>query len=263
MKKLILFLLVCFIFENGYCQIKKKNQEVDIISHQVKMGESVRMLSKKYMVDPAEIYKLNDFAVNGISEGMVLKIPVPKKEVPIKEAEPVNEEIPGKTEEIVDSNPIKENTITKEVTNAPIKQKKAVTVVERATETNHTVLPKETMYSLSKKYNVSPDEIKMSNESVLKNGLKIGQVLKIPASKIEATNVPSVTKESTPTNEVANTKTNIATTESIIKHKVEPKETLYSLSKKYNVSVDVIKEQNAALLQNGLQIGQILLIKKQ
>jgi LysM repeat protein len=37
---------------------------------------------------------------------------------------------------------------------------------------------------------------------------------------------------------------------------------LYSLSKKYNVSVDEIKQQNEVLLKNGLQIGQILTIKK-
>ncbi len=262
MKKLILFLFVCLLFENSFSQVKKKNQEVDIINHQVQMGESIRMLSKKYMVDPVEIYKLNSYAVNGISEGMVLKIPVPKKEIPIKEVEPVNEEIPAKTEEIVETNTVKENTIAKEISNAPIKNSKAETVIERVKEANHTVLPKETMYSLSKKYNVSPEEIKMSNESVLKNGLKIGQVLKIPASKNVATIIPNTTKESIPLNETTNTKTNTVSPESIIKHKVEPKETLYSLSKKYNISVDVIKEQNAALLQNGLQIGQILLIKK-
>lgn len=46
-----------------------------------------------------------------------------------------------------------------------------------------------------------------------------------------------------------------------IKHKVKIGETLYSLSKEYNVSVSEIMEQNKFLTKKGLQIGQILTIK--
>ena len=73
------FFIVCSLC-NGFGQNRKKDQEVDIINHEVQLGESVRLISKKYLVDPAEIYKLNKFAVEGISQGMVLKIPVPRKE---------------------------------------------------------------------------------------------------------------------------------------------------------------------------------------
>ena len=47
-----------------------------------------------------------------------------------------------------------------------------------------------------------------------------------------------------------------------ILHKVEGKETLYSLSKLYNVSVSEIMEQNKFLKNKGLQVGQTLTIKK-
>jgi LysM repeat protein len=47
----------------------------------------------------------------------------------------------------------------------------------------------------------------------------------------------------------------------IVRHTVEPKETLYSLSKKYGITVDEIKQQNSSLLINGLQIGQVLELK--
>ena len=39
------------------------------------------------------------------------------------------------------------------------------------------------------------------------------------------------------------------------------KETLYSLSKLYNVSVSEIMEQNKFLTNKGLQVGQTLTIK--
>jgi LysM repeat protein len=44
-------------------------------------------------------------------------------------------------------------------------------------------------------------------------------------------------------------------------HKVMGKETLYSLSKLYNVSVSEIMEQNKFLTNKGLQVGQTLTIK--
>ena len=85
MKKIFMAFFAICILSNTFGQNKKKDQEVDIIDHQVQLGESVRLISKKYLVDPGEIYKLNKFAVEGISQGMVLKIPVPKKEVAVKE----------------------------------------------------------------------------------------------------------------------------------------------------------------------------------
>ena len=46
-----------------------------------------------------------------------------------------------------------------------------------------------------------------------------------------------------------------------IKHKVKIGETLYSLSKEYNISVSEIMEQNKFLAKKGLQVGQVLTIK--
>jgi LysM repeat protein len=46
-----------------------------------------------------------------------------------------------------------------------------------------------------------------------------------------------------------------------IKHKVKAGETLYSLSKEYNISVSEIMEQNKFLTKKGLQLGQTLTIK--
>ena len=87
--------------------------------------------------------------------------------------------------------------------------------------------------------------------------MKTGQVVVIPTAKKTAKkqvsdSIVNSTKEFEIKEKVAE----------FIKHKVEPKETLYGLSKKYNVSVDEIKQKNEAVLQNGLQIGQILIIRK-
>lgn len=275
MRKFVLFFVV-ICFQIGFAQ--NKNKEVDIVSHTVERGETVRMLSKKYLVDPTEIYRINKFAVNGISEGMVLQIPVPRKE-PVMQQE---EMAPENTSETVAQNetqeavkyeePPADKPKAKKEKPAP-KKEQPVTVIDRDSQTEHTVEAGETLYSLSRKYGVSVDEIKLSNEGALKKGLQLGQVVKIPSTKALGSNESSIGSTVTPTREVAKEEANpepkaIQETETIsgqqgtISHKVAPKETLYSLSKRYNVTVDAIKSQNPDVEKHGLQIGQTLTISK-
>lgn len=245
MRKLILFFFVICVSLNDFGQNTTNDQQFDIVSHEVQPNESVRMLSKKYLVDPAEIYRLNRFAINGISQGMVLQIPVLRKDISVPQAITVDK-ASQEVARVISENTIEEKPIVKLAGNSS----ETVTVaVDNASQINHIVEPKETIYGLSKKYNVSVEEIKSNNQELLKEGLKIGQVIRIPSKSILGS------LESKTVNEQKNP-------EIEIKHKVEPKETLYSLSKKYNVSVDEIKQQNESLLQKGLQIGQILIIKR-
>lgn len=295
---LILFFSLCFAM-TAHSQSRKKEQEVDIVDHQVQFGETVRMISKKYLVDPAEIYKLNKFAVEGISQGMTLKVPVPrkegqpKKEIEVSDAQDAvvqndannqsstsdsqQEEV--KPKEVRKPQPVKsepaitssetstENNVQTAAAATKKPEIKKIVITETQTDINHKVLAKETLYSLSRDFNVSVDEIKSANPELANKGLQIGQVVKIPKGKTvdvqQSTSVdaPVVRSEKSKETSVASTQNNSSNSE-VITHKVEPKETLYSLSRKYNVPVDQIKSQNEDLLKNGLQIGQTLTIKK-
>ncbi len=274
-KSLLAFFAIC-ILGSSFGQNRKKDQEVDIIDHQVQLGESVRMISKKYLVDPSEIYKLNKFAVEGISQGMVLKVPVPRKEIP-----PAKEIIAtAGTTEIVNQGSVviqkeadnsaikneagKTDDVAESSTSKPSNEIKKIVITERKTEVNHKVSPKETLYSLARDFNVSVDDIKANNPDVVKNGLKIGQIIKIPTENsidIKQSTATGEEFKSVQKPELAQSKPIETTNDGSVKHKVLPKETLYSLSKKYNVTVDAITAQNEAVLKNGLQIGQILIIK--
>lgn len=263
MKRIATFFFVIFLSLNIFGQ--KKNQEVDIVNHEVQLGESVRMISKKYLVDPAEIYKLNKFAVDGISQGMILRVPVPRKEGAVAQQ---SNETNVTSQEITASEPepvtVQKHTEAQPVKTAEVKEVKTikpVLVIDRSSAVTHTVAPKETLYSLSRQYGISVDEIKLSNPEV-KNGLKIGQVIKIPSTKAIGNNESSIGSSETPSVEVSKPEVKQAVSGNAITHTVAPKETLYSLSKKYNVTVDNIKQQNAELLQRGLQIGQVLTIKQ-
>ncbi|RXR20429.1 LysM peptidoglycan-binding domain-containing protein [Flavobacterium amnicola] len=104
------------------------------------------------------------------------------------------------------------------------------TVVFSQEAINHKVTKGETVYSLAQKYQVKQSEIFELNPKA-KNGLKLDMVLQIP-----------------------NKNQSIATVEPTV-HEVLPKETLYGISKKYNVSIEKIKEANSFIETEGLKIG--------
>jgi len=180
MRKFLLFLLVLGVFQTGFGQFKKKEQPVTIVSHQVQFGETVKTISKKYLADPSEIYRINKFAVEGVKEGMVLQIPVPIKNSP--KAKPVVEE---------QQEQVAENSETN------------VTVIDRNVQIEHLVQSGETLSGLSKKYGISIDEIKMSNETLQSKGLKVGQTIKIPSTRTLDANEASIGSDVTPVSEVA------------------------------------------------------------
>ncbi len=100
----------------------------------------------------------------------------------------------------------------------------------------HQVEPKETLFGISRRYGAPVNDIVSTNEA-LKQGLKIGQTIKVPF--IPKTDVPSGS----------------------VLHKVVPGETLFSISKNYGVTVDQVKLSND-LKGNDLSVGQSLIIEK-
>ena len=92
----------------------------------------------------------------------------------------------------------------------------------------------DTLYSIAKKYNTTVDKIKALN-NLTSNTLSIGTNLTIPSNDNE---------------EVSN---------NYLTYKVVSGDTLYSIAKKYNTSVDKIKSINN-LTNNNLILGQVLKI---
>lgn len=123
----------------------------------------------------------------------------------------------------------------------------------------HDVVKGETLYSLARKYGVTVDDIKGANKA-LADGLKAGQRIKIPVKADVKADVKA---------EVAEVKAEVAETLAPAKavaptttHKVVKKETLYSLSKRYGVSIEALQEANPHI-RKGLKAGQLLTIPSQ
>ena len=113
----------------------------------------------------------------------------------------------------------------------------------------HTVLERQTLYSIAKAYGVTADEICDSNPELLirDNGLKKGSVIFIPY-KGEITQ-PKEEDNAATSAEAASVQENQQTstaqkTEEYTVHVVKWYEDIYDLARKYSVSADAIKEYN-------------------
>lgn len=130
---------------------------------------------------------------------------------------------------------------------------------------SHQVLPKETLYGLSKKYNTSIDDIKKANPSIELEGLKVGTVLSIPVSGnnliISKPEKPIVEKKAERIEEKKEEIVLASTTETGF-HTVLTKETKYGISKKYGISIAELESLNPEI-KNGLPVGFQLKIKKE
>lgn len=105
------------------------------------------------------------------------------------------------------------------------------------------VQPKETIYSFTKKYNVSQEILESYNKGQLENGLKVDDIIRIPKKITSST-----------------TSTQIAVPKGY--HLVEKGETLYQLTKKYNVFADDFYAENPTLQTQGLKTGSLISIPK-
>jgi LysM repeat protein len=102
----------------------------------------------------------------------------------------------------------------------------------------HKVSRGETLSAISRAYHVGLDDIRSSNYGI-GDGLQPGQIIKIPASPAPKS------KDETPT--------------SIRYHRVAAKETIYSLTRQYNVSEEALRKANDDL-PNGLVTGAMIKI---
>ena len=121
---------------------------------------------------------------------------------------------------------------------------------------HHEVVAKETLFGLSKKYNISIDKLKQFNPSIESEGLKTGMVLQLSHSKNNFFTEGIVVEKSKPKK---NEKENIPELQEVF-HIVLPMETKYGLSKKYKISITELEKLNPQI-KNELAVGTRLLIR--
>lgn len=233
--------------------------------HFVNKGETIQSLASLYGISNVELLRANPEISSGLQPNQIVRIPVKSTHPDVAEAgQEVNEpQIPDSNVHIVQPKetwfgisrtykvPVKELIMANpEIDTLKIGMSVRIPKVSGGLKVitsghaEHTVLPQETLYSLTKKYGTTVEELIRLNP-ILSEGLKIGQVLIVPATLAEAPTALSV--------QVTDT--------SFINHMVERKETLYGISRLYHVDMNDIIKANPGLDDN-LRKGYILKIPK-
>lgn len=267
MKYFITVCLAILVFSlNGFSQEKS-------IAHKVEKGETIAQIAQKYYVTPYDIYKLNPDAQAGLKPGSILLIPkkgatpkatTPKATTQVKmhKVEPketlfgIEKKYGVSDEALKKANPDLEklglqigqtlvipsnNVVSKTVVKAPEKP------------VYHEVLPKETKFSIAKKYGITIEELEKRNPEIIPN-LPIGYQLLIKGTAPKTDKVVAVvTPKETPKPIVPK----LAPAINYVDYEVKPKETLYSLSKWSGLSQEELIKLNPALA-NGVEVGMIL-----
>jgi len=195
---LFLFLFAGIIFSSA--------QQKKYATYRVAAGDDLQKIAGQLNISTAEILKLNPDIHGEVKEGSILV-------VPNKNFDKKNDIINYDIGVIEGSDIVVDGFIYHEVT------------------------PKETLYSITKKYRVSSSSLRNHNPYLFDTGLQIGQTLKIP--------LPKKIKK---------------VDDNLFKpYVVKPKETKFSISQEFGISIDSLEQLNPSI-RNGLQIDDVLLV---
>ncbi len=152
-----------------------------------------------------------------------------------------------KVETILQSNyGITENIKPDDIIKIPVASEETSTESNLGGNVNYRrVVKGETIYSLSKEYNISIDEIKAANNG-LTEGLKTGEFIKIPETRRNA----KISGDQTPQQQQA---------KDYFEFQAKEKTSLYALAIKYRISIDAIFALNPSISEN-INTGEIIRI---
>ena len=176
------------------------------IKHKISKGENLTVIAKKYGVKAKDISEANPNAPKILKLNSILLIP--------------------------STNQTSESKIPETVANT--------------TPGLHEVQSKETLWGISKKYNVSVDDLKKANPVLETEGLKLGQQINIPSNSIAIAEKP-----------IDDLK--IVTDVEVVVE-VQPKETKYAIAKRYGLTVAELEKQNP-FIKGKLPVGYVLKIR--
>lgn len=222
----------------------------DYYVYKVKGGDSLFGIARRFGWDDKVLRELNPSVISPLKKGAKIYYPAEEKSVksdnrktPLKSADPVNHLVKrGETvyaianmygvsvDRIYKLNPSSKNGIKAGETLIIRQTEPAGKLDNSSNPVFYTVRKGDTLYGVSKAYNVSVAALMKSNPGVDENNFQEGSTIKIPVkgSGIETT-VKEVDKSSV---------------DAVVLHKATKNENWNSIASDNNVSVDLLKEAN-------------------
>lgn len=223
------------------------------MTYTVKPGDTLWGISNQYGVSVTELARINNVTADKLRVGQVLTIPSKSGTNPsnmfiytVQKGDSlysIAKKYYTTVNDIIDIN---------NLTNLTLQIGQKLRIPEKYTEgeltmpnfVNYIVKKGDSLYSIARNFNTTVDQIKKDN-SLVTNTLSIGQVLKIRTPEKDNVIIEECFGE-----EYVPTDTT---------YTVKKGDSLYSISKKFNTTVDNIKKKNN-LTSNVLSIGQVLKI---
>lgn len=249
------------------------------ILHQVRTGETIYSISRDFNIEKSLLLQHNQKISEGLDIGEILKIPyrdnISISQIPVyKKGDPIGFEIITinsrketpyfiakkygvSVEEIYSYNPevrkFKKGTKIRipiwksqpEDTPGALAKKQNDEVFQAKTQV-HTVVSGETLYSISRKYQVSESEIIFHNPEA--KNLKAGAKIYLPIKS--------------PENSVASEVSEIKANNNYFEHVIESGEAMWGITRKYKVTEDQLMELNP-VLRTGFPAGLVIKIPVQ
>lgn len=125
---------------------------------------------------------------------------------------------------------------------------------------SYEIQPKDNYYKLSRKFDVSKDDLFTLNPGLEEKGLQPGEIIKIKGEK-KSVKSPAVAEAKTVEVASANTYTSISSSDDYVMYTVASGDTVFGILNKFGISLDDLLSLNQNL-SDGLKTGMVLKIKK-
>lgn len=242
---------------DNYYYLKNKKAKGKVHYHVVQPRETLWLIAQNYGIRLKKLRQKNRMSESeNLKVGRVLWLRfIRPQNIPIEYSNVLIEREEASAEdrlitEVSLASAVEESIEKPKPVEVPLKEENEVFVqpklikplVETATETIivHVVKPKETFFAISRIYNVEIDDILEWNQLSIQDGLEVNQEIKLLVPKVKAAQIGL---------------------EEIL-HQVKVGETLWSISKLYDVTIENIKEWNNKE-NNDLSPGdQLKILKK-
>ena len=199
--------------------------------------QTIYGITKQYQISEAELRKLNPNLDSQMKIGNEIILPSQN----IKKYGG-NEAVATKIEEVKTDIPVEKTPENK-----------------TTAEDSYEIQAKDNYYKLTRKFNLSQDELFALNPGLEAKGLKPGETIKISGKKSVET--PSKTTTTATQNTSNNTYTTISSANDFVTYTVVNGDTVFGILNKFGVSLDELLTLNPTLSQ-GLKAGMVLKIKK-
>ncbi|MFH1137623.1 MAG: LysM peptidoglycan-binding domain-containing protein [Pseudomonadota bacterium] len=200
-------------------------------SHKVQDGETLYRISTTYGCSPDEVKAWNGLKDNNIHPGQVILVSAPVK----KDSKAVSPKgFPSAGDKAkAEAGKSKQKTV-------------AAAAPKAAKSISHTVQPDDTLWKISTRFKVGPEELRAAN-GLKDNNIHPGQVLTIPSSTGQVSAAAGGSKKSAGRPAVSYT--------------VQDGDTLWKIAQRFKVAPEKIKDWNS-IKNNEIRPGDVLTIKK-